>query len=75
MPDLKKRRGYVSILAGHPLSEPMLALQLGDCRKLFRFRAAQRGATPTTAEIDEALYRVIVLEQPLPDLYAPTDLH
>jgi hypothetical protein len=72
---LKKRRGYISTLAGHPLSKPMLALQLGDCRKLFRYRAAQRGATPTTAEIDEALYRVIVLDEPLPELYAPVELH
>jgi hypothetical protein len=67
------KRGYVTALNGKPLTMYLTPFQLGDCRKLFRYRAGTRGVTPTLAEIDDALWLTLELDQ-LPDLYKPGSL-
>jgi hypothetical protein len=62
-------RGYVTELNGKPLTEYLTTFELGDCRKLFRYRAKCRGANPTAAEIDDALWLALETDV-LPELYA-----
>jgi hypothetical protein len=50
----------------------LTTFQLGDCRKLFRDRARRRGAAPTTAEIDDALWTTLETGT-LPELYMPIE--
>jgi hypothetical protein len=64
-------RGLVTELNGKPMSRLLTTVQLGDCRKLFRGRAASRGVTPTVTEIDDALWLVLETDAPLPELYEP----
>jgi hypothetical protein len=64
-------RGLVTALNGKPMSRLLTTVQLGDCRKLFRGRAASRGVTPTVTEIDDALWLVLETGAPLPELYEP----
>ena len=64
------KRGYVTALNGKPLMVWLTTFQLGDCRKLLRHRAAQRGATPTLAEIDDAVWLTLATGT-LPKLYEP----
>jgi hypothetical protein len=64
------KRGYVTALNGKPLMVLLTTFQLGDCRKLFRYRAAQRGATPTLTEIDDAVWLALATGT-LPKLYEP----
>jgi hypothetical protein len=61
----------VTALNGKPMSRLLTNVQLGDCRKLFRGRAASRGVTPTVTEIDDALWLVLETGAPLPELYEP----
>jgi hypothetical protein len=44
-------RGLVTALNGKPMSRLLTTVQLGDCRKLFRGRAASRGVTPTVTKL------------------------
>ena len=62
-------KGYVTKLNGKPLTMWLTAFQLGDCRKLFRYRAACHGVTPTIVEIDEALWLALETGE-LPYLYS-----
>jgi hypothetical protein len=64
------KRGYVTALNGKPLMVWLTTFQLGDARKLFRHRAAQRGATPTVVEIDDAVWLTMATGK-LPKLYEP----
>jgi len=68
-----KRKNAVTHLNGKPLTTHLTTFQLGDCRKLFRYRAAQRGGAPTSAEIDDALWLCLETGE-LPPLYQPCEL-
>jgi hypothetical protein len=63
MPDIKT-------LNGKPLTKTLDGFQLGDLRKLFRYRAASRGVTRTRIEIDDAIWLTLETGK-LPDLYRP----
>jgi hypothetical protein len=66
------KRGYITKLNGKPLTKGALTgFQLGDARRLFRYRADQRGKDPTQAEIDDALWDTLE-NGALPQLYKPT---
>jgi hypothetical protein len=66
------KRGYITELNGKALSMWLTPFQLGDCRKLFRYRAAVRGAGPTQTEIDDALWLALETNTLL-DLYREQD--
>ena len=51
-----KQRGYVYEVSGVPLTKPLLCLQLGQARKLFRYRASVRGVKPDQEDIDIAIW-------------------
>jgi hypothetical protein len=63
---MAKYSKYVKKLNGKPLSMWISGLTLWECRRLFRYRATLRGATPTQHDIDEALWQTIETGQPAP---------
>ena len=68
---LPDKRGRVTKLNGKPLTKGLLTgFQLGDMRRLFRYRADQRGKQPTQNEIDDALWQTLEKEE-LPEMYRP----
>jgi hypothetical protein len=73
---MKRRRGGYNItkLNGKPLSRRMHGLMLGEVRRLFRYRAAERGLFPSDTEVDDAIWTTLETGR-MPEMFQTLTKH